>query len=156
VNLTTKQRDLLIYVCAYLCEHGRQPTYRECMERFGIRSTNGVACHFVALKRKGYIGAECHPHGLRLLRWPDGSPSVDCARLSMRPLSPWGSRPRLRRYRSTRGIDPVSDVRLILGTASTCCRRSAALMPVVTTRRMGSLTITRGQTLSRTSISPRR
>jgi SOS-response transcriptional repressor LexA len=74
VNLTPKQRDLLQYVCAYLCEHGRQPTYRECMERFGIRSTNGVACHFVALKRKGYIGAECHPHGLRLLRWPDGSP----------------------------------------------------------------------------------
>ena len=54
-DLTEKQRKIWDYLRSYLKEYGFPPTMREIGDQFGIRSTNGVNDHLLALERKGYI-----------------------------------------------------------------------------------------------------
>jgi len=54
-ELTSRQRDVLLFIEGRIEHWGYPPTVREIGEHFGIRSTNGVADHLKALKRKGYL-----------------------------------------------------------------------------------------------------
>jgi repressor LexA len=54
-NLTTRQEEVLRYLCDILDGNGLPPSYREIGAHFGIRSTNGVKVVLDALERKGFI-----------------------------------------------------------------------------------------------------
>ena len=54
-ELTKRQRQILDYISDYICTEGYPPTIREIGEAMGIRSTNGVSDHLIALSEKGYI-----------------------------------------------------------------------------------------------------
>jgi repressor LexA len=53
--LTERQKQVLDYIQLTIDSLGYPPTVREIGEHLGIRSTNGVADHLKALKRKGYL-----------------------------------------------------------------------------------------------------
>lgn len=57
-DLTDKQKAVLTFVERQIREVGYAPTIREIGRQFGIRSTNGVNDHLVALERKGYLARE--------------------------------------------------------------------------------------------------
>ena len=54
-KLTKRQQQVYDFINDQIHEHGYPPTIREIGEYLGIRSTNGVADHLKALKRKGYL-----------------------------------------------------------------------------------------------------
>ena len=54
-ELTQRQRQVFEFIEDKIEEWGYPPTIREIGEHLGIRSTNGVADHLKALKRKGYL-----------------------------------------------------------------------------------------------------
>ncbi len=54
-DLTARQEAILSYIKESLQEKGFPPTLREIGDFFGIKSTNGVNDHLVALEKKGYI-----------------------------------------------------------------------------------------------------
>lgn len=54
--LTARQGEFLRAIVAHLLEHGRPPTARDLMLRFGLASPLGVQSHLAALQRKGYLG----------------------------------------------------------------------------------------------------
>ena len=54
-ELTPRQREVFQFIEDKIEEWGYPPTIREIGEHLGIRSTNGVADHLKALKRKGYL-----------------------------------------------------------------------------------------------------
>lgn len=62
-ELTDRQREVLEFIQDRIRAWGYPPTIREIGEHLGIRSTNGVADHLKALKRKGYLS-----HGERKSR----------------------------------------------------------------------------------------
>jgi DNA-binding MarR family transcriptional regulator len=64
-GLTPRQRDVLLFIATQI-EAGRSPTLRAIGAAFGIRSTNGVTDHLVALERWGYLEADGTARGLRL------------------------------------------------------------------------------------------
>jgi len=53
--LTERQQEVLSFIQKTIDSLGYPPTVREIGEHLGIRSTNGVADHLKALKRKGYL-----------------------------------------------------------------------------------------------------
>lgn len=53
--LTKRQAEVLAFIQKTIEKLGYPPTVREIGENLGIRSTNGVADHLKALKRKGYL-----------------------------------------------------------------------------------------------------
>lgn len=53
--LTVRQQQIYDFIVAQIDQSGYPPTIREIGIRLGIRSTNGVADHLKALKRKGYL-----------------------------------------------------------------------------------------------------
>lgn len=53
--LTDRQQEIYDFINARIRVAGYPPTIREIGEHLGIRSTNGVADHLKALKRKGYL-----------------------------------------------------------------------------------------------------
>jgi repressor LexA len=57
-DLTDKQRAVLAFIERQIRSVGYAPTIREIGRQFGIRSTNGVNDHLLALERKGYISRE--------------------------------------------------------------------------------------------------
>ncbi len=57
-DLTDKQRQVLAFVERQIREVGYAPTIREIGRAFGIRSTNGVNDHLLALEKKGYLKRE--------------------------------------------------------------------------------------------------
>lgn len=57
-GLTRRQQLVLEYIQDSIQEKGYPPTLREIGAHFGIRSTNGVNDHLVALERKGYLRRE--------------------------------------------------------------------------------------------------
>ncbi len=57
-ELTERQRQVLDFIQDRIDEWGYPPTIREIGEHLGIKSTNGVADHLKALKRKGYLTQE--------------------------------------------------------------------------------------------------
>ena len=54
-ELTDRQRQVYEFIQDRIRAWGYPPTIREIGEHLGIRSTNGVADHLKALKRKGYL-----------------------------------------------------------------------------------------------------
>ena len=54
-ELTDRQREILAFIEDRISAWGYPPTVREIGEHFGIKSTNGVADHLKALKRKGFL-----------------------------------------------------------------------------------------------------
>ena len=53
--LTSRQKEVLDLISESLDRRGYPPTLREIGERLGIRSTNGVNDHLIALTKKGYL-----------------------------------------------------------------------------------------------------
>jgi repressor LexA len=53
--MTPRQRQIYDYITERISSCGYPPTIREIGAHLGIRSTNGVADHLKALKRKGYL-----------------------------------------------------------------------------------------------------
>lgn len=53
--LTARQEAILDYIKQSIIDQGFPPTLREIGDFFGIKSTNGVNDHLVALEKKGYI-----------------------------------------------------------------------------------------------------
>ena len=53
--LTKAQAAMLRWIGAYYAANLRPPTFREMQVAFGIKSPNGVTCHVLALRRKGYL-----------------------------------------------------------------------------------------------------
>lgn len=52
---TDRQRDIYRFIRNHIRTKRLSPSMREVMGAFGIRSTNGIACHLRALERKGLI-----------------------------------------------------------------------------------------------------
>jgi repressor LexA len=57
-DLTPRQLQCLHFIVQYTFERLYQPSIREIGEYMGIVSTNGVADHLKALRRKGYLGEQ--------------------------------------------------------------------------------------------------
>ncbi len=57
-ELTDRQKQVLDFINERIQEWGYPPTIREIGEKFGIKSTNGVADHLKALKNKGFLTHE--------------------------------------------------------------------------------------------------
>jgi SOS-response transcriptional repressor LexA len=54
--LTDRQRDIYDWITQRFRATGSVPTVREIGKAFGIKSTNGVNDHLLAIERKGWIG----------------------------------------------------------------------------------------------------
>jgi repressor LexA len=66
--LTKRQSEILDYLKEHIAEYGYPPTFRGICGRFGITSPNGVACHFRAMEKKGYIRrAACSARAITIL-----------------------------------------------------------------------------------------
>lgn len=69
-ELTTRQRDVLLWIAGHVQRFGYSPTYREGQAAFGFKSPNGFRGHVLALVRKGPLTSDA---GLcRSLRLADG------------------------------------------------------------------------------------
>ena len=55
---TTKQLAIWSFMIDYQAEHSRPPTIREIGDAFGIRSSNAVTDHLIALRKKGLVRHE--------------------------------------------------------------------------------------------------
>lgn len=54
-RLTGRQEQCLTLIRLSIADRGHPPTRREIGEWMGIRSTNGVSDHLMALERKGWL-----------------------------------------------------------------------------------------------------
>jgi SOS-response transcriptional repressor LexA len=70
-TLTPRQRAVVEAILASVSERGYPPTLREMMETFGLKSTNGIHDHLLALRRKGIIEWDGGSRGIKLVgvRW---------------------------------------------------------------------------------------
>jgi repressor LexA len=75
--LTARQQAIFDFIVERITSCGYPPTIREIGRHLGIRSTNGVADHLKALKRKGYLRQQgqksrtWQPIGAGVLRLPE-------------------------------------------------------------------------------------
>jgi repressor LexA len=53
--MTSRQREILEFICTKIEVRGYPPSIREIGEAFKIKSPNGVMCHLRALEKKGLI-----------------------------------------------------------------------------------------------------
>src|SRR3954452_3709138 len=56
--LTSRQRDIYVFIRDKIQGRGYGPTVREIGNQFEIKSPNGVMCHLKALQKKGLISRE--------------------------------------------------------------------------------------------------
>lgn len=54
-GITERQRQVLRFIQDFISKEGFPPTLREIGNNFGMKSTNGVNDHLVALEKKGFI-----------------------------------------------------------------------------------------------------
>jgi repressor LexA len=54
-ELSAKQRRVLELISGHVTAHGYPPTIRELAMALGVRSTNTIAGHLLALEKKGFI-----------------------------------------------------------------------------------------------------
>ncbi len=54
-DLTSKQFEVLGFLCDYRRWHGTAPTYREIANKFGFKSLRSASDHIGALEKKGYL-----------------------------------------------------------------------------------------------------
>lgn len=81
-GLTERQRLVYEFIEDRIRTWGYPPTIREIGEHLGIRSTNGVADHLKALKRKGYLTQQgMKSRTLQPLRPMDGQDGVQPIRV---------------------------------------------------------------------------
>ena len=65
--LSSRQKNILTYVCEYMVNHGRPPTIREIGAATDISSTSVVNYNLTKLEKKGLIGRDADvSRGLRL------------------------------------------------------------------------------------------
>lgn len=64
--ITKRQQAILNFIIESIRDKGYPPTIAELCEEFGIKSTNGVNDHLVALERKGYIQRSNKARDIRL------------------------------------------------------------------------------------------
>lgn len=57
-KITSRQREIYEFIRTTVASRGIPPSVREVGEKFGIRSTNGVAKHLAVLERGGFISRE--------------------------------------------------------------------------------------------------
>jgi repressor LexA len=57
-KITERQQAIYEFIRGSIATGSRPPTMREIGAKFGIRSTNGVEKHLLALERRGYISRE--------------------------------------------------------------------------------------------------
>lgn len=74
VGLTERQAQILAAIIGHLEEHHASPSLRWLCEEIGIRSTNGMSEHLRCLERKGFISRAPYAWGIKVLRFPDGTP----------------------------------------------------------------------------------
>lgn len=55
VTPTPKQAAILRWMVGYFAEHAVWPSIRDIAGAFGITSPNGVVCHLLALRSKGWL-----------------------------------------------------------------------------------------------------
>jgi len=55
VELTDRQESIVRFIAQHIDELGYQPSFREMMAHFGIKSPNGITAHLHALERKGVL-----------------------------------------------------------------------------------------------------
>lgn len=73
-DLTDRQREIFTLIYETARDRGSQPSIREIMTHFGMKSPNGVVGHLRLIAAKGYIARYFHKqYNLLILRRPDGS-----------------------------------------------------------------------------------
>jgi repressor LexA len=71
--LTSRQRDIYLFIRSKIQGRGYGPTVREIGLEFEIKSPNGVMCHLKALQKKGLIHREPNmSRAIQLLEEPKG------------------------------------------------------------------------------------
>ena len=74
-NLTSRQREIYIFIRSKIQGRGYGPTVREIGTEFKIKSPNGVMCHLKALQKKGLIHREPNmSRAIQLLDDPTAAP----------------------------------------------------------------------------------
>ncbi len=68
-GLTPRQEEVYRFMVAFRLEQGRMPTTRDVMAGLGIKSPNGVCCHWSALQRKGLITGHREAAGARAIQF---------------------------------------------------------------------------------------
>jgi DNA-binding MarR family transcriptional regulator len=65
-EISPRQHAALVFIRDFLACEGVAPSHREIGEQLGIKSTNGVHEHLMALQRKGFI--EVVPYKVRRIK----------------------------------------------------------------------------------------
>jgi hypothetical protein len=74
LGLTPRQAEIYAHIFEHARRYGYQPSLRDLMDQFEIRSLNGIRTHIVGLIRKGWIHeTEGGMRSLRFRRTPTGS-----------------------------------------------------------------------------------
>ncbi len=74
--LTSRQREIYIFIRGKIQGRGYGPTVREIGNQFEIKSPNGVMCHLKALQKKGLINREPNmSRAIQLLDDPTSAPA---------------------------------------------------------------------------------
>ncbi len=55
MSLTSRQREIVLFIAQKIRECGLPPTRMEICARFGFKSPNAAQCHIKALEAKGFI-----------------------------------------------------------------------------------------------------
>lgn len=77
LGLTRRQAEIFLYLFVETMRVGYQPSLRDLMARFGIRSPNGIHSCLRALAHKGWValaGETGRSRAVQFRRNPDGSP----------------------------------------------------------------------------------
>jgi SOS-response transcriptional repressor LexA len=74
--LTPRQREIYEWIFEFTKDHGYQPTFRQVMSEFGIRSPNGILSFLKVMAKKGWVDRSRDPgdtnHSIRFLVTPRG------------------------------------------------------------------------------------
>lgn len=70
--MTHRQRELLVFICAYLAEHGGvSPSFNEMQRALGLSSKSGVFRLIDALREQGFVERDANRvRSVRVLRAP--------------------------------------------------------------------------------------
>ncbi len=80
--LTSRQREIYIFIRSKIQGRGYGPTVREIGNQFDIKSPNGVMCHLKALQKKGLINREPNmSRAIQLLDDPTSAPAPSAIKL---------------------------------------------------------------------------
>ena len=75
--LTSRQKDIYIFIRSKIQGRGYGPTVREIGNEFEIKSPNGVMCHLKALQKKGLINREPNmSRAISLIDDPTSAPAI--------------------------------------------------------------------------------